>query len=105
MKTFVSIPHHAYPARVRDNVEAKLQHLIKFYERIVSLRAVLSREGEAHNVELVANVGHGATLVVEARRDQLEASIDEAVQRMVRVLTRHKAKRAERRRKGGRVGH
>ena len=105
MKTFVSIPHHQYPARVRDNVEAKLQHLIKFYERIVSLRAVLSREGDDHNVELVANVGHGATLVVESRRDQLEAAIDEAVQRMTRVLTRHKAKRAERYRKGGRVGH
>jgi ribosomal subunit interface protein len=105
MKTIVSIPHHAYPSRVRATVEAKLQHLVKFYERIVSLRAVLSREGDGHNVELVANVGHGATLVVESRREQLEAAIDEAVQRMTRVLTRHKTKRSERRRKAGRVGH
>jgi len=105
MKTIVSIPHHQYPSRVRATVETKLQHLLKFYERIESLRAVLAREGDAHNVELVASVGHGATLVVEARRPQLEAAIDEAVQRMTRVLTRHKTKRSERRRKGGRIGH
>lgn len=105
MKTIVSIPHHEYPARVREHVEERLQHLIKFYERIVSLRAVLAREGQDHRVELVANVGHGVTLVVDSREDQLEAAVDGALQRMTRVLTRHKTKRAKRHRRGGRVGH
>jgi putative sigma-54 modulation protein len=105
MKTIVSIPHHEYPARVREHVESRLQGLVKFYERIVSLRAVLSREGEQHRVELVAHVGHGVTLVVESRRDQLEAAVEDALQRMTRVLTKHKTKRAQRHRRGGRVGH
>ena len=105
MQTIVSIPHHEYPARVREQVETKLQHLVKFYERMVSLRAVLSREGELHRVELVANVGHGVTLVVDSRQEQLESAVDDAVQRMTRVLNRHKTKRAQRQRRGGRIGH
>ena len=105
MKTIVSIPHLEYPARVRERVEEKLQHLVKFYERIVSLRAVLARDGEDHKIELVANVGHGVTLVVDARQGQLDAAIDQAVQRMTKVLTRHKSRRAQRHRRGGRIGH
>jgi len=105
MKTFVSIPHHEYPATVREHVEEKLQHLAKFYDRIVSIRAVLERRGEEHRVELVTNVGHGVTLVVDSRGPLLNAALDEALDRMGRVLTRHKAKLAEKHRRGGRIGH
>jgi ribosomal subunit interface protein len=97
MKTIVSIPHHEYPALVRDLVEAKLQHLAKYYNRIVSLRAVLERENEAHRIELVVNVGHGVTLVVDSRGPLLEATLDEALGRMTRTLTRHKGKIRSRR--------
>lgn len=105
MKTLVSVPHHEYPAEVRAAVELKLQHLVKFYDRIVSLRAVLERHNGAHRVELVANVGHGATLVVDAHGDLLDGALDSAMERMVRVLTRHKARLNDRHRKGRRVGH
>ncbi len=105
MKTIVSIPHHEYPARVREAVEEKLHHLLKYYERIVTLRAVLARENEEHRVELVAGVGRGVTLVVESRQDLLESAVDEAISRMGRVLTRHKTKLEDRHRRGGRIGH
>jgi ribosomal subunit interface protein len=105
MKTLVSVPHHEYPAEVRSHVEQKLQHLLKYYDRIVSLRAVLSRENGHHRVELVANVGHGSTLVVDAREVLLEGAIDGAIDRMGRVLTRHKTRLTERGRRGGRIGH
>ena len=75
MKTIVSIPHHEYPATVRELVEEKLQNLAKYYERIESLRAVLSREAEEHRVELVATVGQGVTLVVDSRGDLFESSL------------------------------
>jgi len=105
MQTIVSIPHHEYPAAVRDLVEERLQHLLKYYERIVSLRAVLSREAEEHRVELVATVGHGVTLVVDSREDSLETALSDSLERMQRVLTRHKTKLADKHRRGGRVGH
>ncbi len=105
MQTIVSIPHQKYPARVREEVESKLQQLVKYYDRLVSVRAVVSREGDDHRVELIANVGHGVTLVVDSTGEQLEASVDDALHRMREVLTRHKNKRAQRHRRGGRIGH
>ncbi|MCC6406544.1 MAG: HPF/RaiA family ribosome-associated protein [Planctomycetes bacterium] len=99
MKTQVSIPHHEYPSNVRDFVEGKLQHLEKFYDRIVSLRAKLERETETHRVELVANVGHGTTLVVDGRGPLLDTALEEAVHRMSSVLSRHKEKLTDRHRR------
>jgi len=51
MQTQVSILHHDYPAAIREGVEQKLQHLVKFYERTVSMRALLERQNEASSVE------------------------------------------------------
>jgi ribosomal subunit interface protein len=105
MKTLVSVPHHEYPASVRTRVEDKLQSLLKFYDRIVSIRAVLTRESERHEVELVAHVGHGTTLVVQAHGMRFDAALDEALDRMGSVLRRHKTRLTDRHRKGGRIGH
>ena len=105
MKTQVSIPHHEYPATVREMVESKLEHLHKFYDRIVSVRVVLERKNENHRVELVVNVGHGATLVVDTEAELLTSAIDQAIDRMGHSLTRHKTKLADKHRRGGRIGH
>ncbi len=102
MKTVVQIPHHEYSAAVREHVESRLHQLLHYYERIVSLRAVLERQSDQHRVELVANVGHHATLVVDARAGVLEGAIDEALGRMRTILERHKGKRAGRRRRAER---
>ena len=104
MQTQVSILHHDYPARVRDQVAEKLQHLVKFHERTVSMRALLERRNEEHRVEIVANVGNGAVLVVDARENAFAAALDEALARMERLLKRHNEKRTEGRRRGGRAG-
>lgn len=100
MLTQVSILHHDYPALVRDTVDQKLQHLVKFYDRIVSVRAMLERQHTDHRVELVANVGHGAVLVVDARSDVFQAALDEALTRMERLLKRHHDKHLQGRRRG-----
>lgn len=99
MKTLVSVPHHDYPASVRDSVEAKLQSLAKYFERIESLRAVLGRENDSHRVELVAHVGQGATLVVDEHAATLDEAVDGALQRMRGVLTRHKQRLVQRNRR------
>ena len=102
MKTVVSIPHHEYPARVRDFVEERLNTLLKYYDRIVSVRAVCERHHNEHRVELVANVGHHATLVVDARGPLLDRAIDAACEKMGRVLSRHREKLEDRRRRAAR---
>jgi len=100
MQTHVSIPHHDYPAPVRDTVESKLSHLVKFYDRIVSMRALLEKQHDEHRVEIVANVGHGAVLVVDARGAAHANALEEALARMERLLKRHHDKMNPGRRRG-----
>lgn len=104
MQKQVSILHHDYPARVRDEVETRLEHLLKFHERIVSSRALLERHNEEHRVEIVCNVGHGAVLVVDARKDAFAAALDEAFDRMHGLLVRHREKHMDQRRRTPREG-
>ncbi len=99
MKTEVAILHHEYPASIRDHVVAKLQHLVRFFEGTVSVRAVLERQHDDHRVELIVNVRRGVVLVVDARADSITSALDEAVDRMGRVLSRHKSKLRQTRRK------
>jgi len=95
----VSILHHDYPGRVREDVELRLDHLLKFHERIVSSRALLERQNEDHRVELVCNVGHGAVLVADARKEAFPAALDEAFDRMQALLIRHREKHQDLRRR------
>ncbi len=92
MKTEVAIIHHQYPAKIREHVANKLQNLVKYFEGTVSVRAVLERDHDIHRAELVANVRRGVVLVVDAKRESISMAIDEAVDRMARVLTKHKDK-------------
>jgi ribosomal subunit interface protein len=101
MQTHVAILHHDYPAQVRDTVDTKLQQLVKFYDRIVSVRAMLERQHDEHRVEIVANVGHGTVLVVDARSDGFSGALDEAMSRMQRLLQRqHDKQNGHGRRRG-----
>jgi ribosomal subunit interface protein len=99
MKTDVAILHNEYPTHVREDVAGKLQQLAKYFERTVSIRALLERQKETHRVELVANVGQGVVLVVDAREESVRHALDEAMSRMARVLKRHKAKLTNERRR------
>ena len=92
MKTEVAILHHEYPSKIREHVTDKIQQLVRFYDGTVSMRAVLERQHDEHRVELVANVRRGVTLVVDARTSSITAALDEAVDRMSRMLARHKSK-------------
>ncbi len=99
MKTEVAILHREYPTRIRDHVVARLQHLIRFFEGTVSVRAVLERQHDQHRVELVANVRRGVVLVVDARGGSITGALDEALERMGRLLSRRKSKLKEVRRR------
>ena len=105
MKTEVSILHHDYPTRVRDTVEERLQGLLKFFDRVISIRALLERQNEDHRVEIVVNAGKGAVLVADVKADAFSSALDEALDRMTRHLKRHHDKLTRDRHRGGRIGH
>lgn len=89
MQLHVSVLHHDYPAKFREHCEQKLQELTRYADRVISLKAMLERVHAEHRVELVASVGHGAVLVVDARADHAGGALDEALGRMERLLERH----------------
>ena len=103
MRTQVSILHHDYPSGVRELVEEKLQSLVRFASDKVSLRAMLERQKDQHRVEIVANVPHGPVLVADARAEGFGGALDEALDRMTRLLKRSRARKTTltRRRRGG----
>lgn len=102
MQTQVSILHHDYPTHVRETVESKLHDLLKFYERTVSMRALLEKQREDHRVEIVANVGGGAVLVVDSRNATFASALEEALARMEGLLKRHNQKTTHERRRAHR---
>ena len=104
MKTQVSILHHDYPGRLRELVEEKLGSLEKFFGHVISMRANLERQNDAHRIELVANVGGGSVLVADVSGDTFATVLDEAVDRMSRQLKRHHDKLTVDRHRGGSIG-
>ncbi|MEM7516654.1 MAG: HPF/RaiA family ribosome-associated protein, partial [Planctomycetota bacterium] len=102
MQTQVNILHRDYPSRFRGLVDDKLHSLQKFYDRVVSMRASLERLNEEHRVEIVANVGRGAVLVVDARGEAFGGALDEAMDRMSTLLKKYNEKLTDGRRRAGR---
>ncbi|MBM3978018.1 MAG: ribosome-associated translation inhibitor RaiA [Planctomycetes bacterium] len=91
MKLQVAILHHQhFPEHVREHIEAKLQHLARYFGRTESLQARLERQRDTYRIELVANLPRGVVLVVEGRAQTMDAALDESLRRMTRVLARHK---------------
>jgi len=90
--------------RIREDVRRyaaeKVEKLNHFFDRITSVRVVLSaEENERHGVELVVAAGGGATFVAEERGPEPFAAVDLAVHKMERQLARHKEKLQERHRR------
>ena len=105
MKTEVAILHKDYPNQVRETVEDKLQGLVRFFDRVKSIRAVLERQKGAHRVEIIANCGRGTVLVADTTGESFAAVLDEGVDRIKSQLKRHHDKVTKDRHKGGREGH
>jgi len=105
MKTEVAILHKDYPSEIRDGVEAKLQTLVKYFDRVKSIRAMLERQKEDHRVEIVTNCGRGTVLVADSHGDTFSTVLDEACDRMTRQLKKHHDKVTKDRHRGGRSGH
>lgn len=102
MNVEVTIPHASYPSDVREQVAERLLGLERFFDRTQSIRAILDVEHDEHRVELVANARRGVVLVVDSKAPTLGQALDESLDRMARVLRKHKEKLVDTRR-GGRA--
>lgn len=105
MQVQVSVLQGEYPADIRETIEDKLEGLTRFYGRIISMRALVECVAEEHRVELIAHVGNGNPLIADCRGEGFGATLDEAVDRMTRILKRRSEKLTIERRRVARVRH
>lgn len=95
MKVTINAVHFTADKKLKDLINEKLEKLIKFYDKLVSVEVYLKLEnsGQVKDkiVELKANIP-GKTLVSTAIDKSFEASLDEAQGILVRQLKRSKEK-------------
>ena len=82
-------------------VEEKVARMLHRFGRELSVRATVGLEGAQHVVEVRVSAGHKHDFVAEARGEVLHATVDVAVDRLDRQLSKFKTKRQDRRRRPG----
>jgi putative sigma-54 modulation protein len=79
---------------VTDDLKAyadkKAQRLLKYYDKIQSIRVVLDSSGAGFGCEILVDSEHTPDLVARTEGPDLRAAIDQTVDRMERQLVQHK---------------
>lgn len=83
--------------RVKDYLAEKSERLQKFFDRIHSLKVIISVDGGNHAVELVAHLVKADMVVAKAAATDLVAAIDQAHDKMEAQLRKYKGKLQEHR--------
>lgn len=99
MNIEVSMLSKEYKADLRTFVEEKVSGLVKFNDRLNSIRAVLDQQHDDHTVELVAKVDGVDPMVIEQKGENPRAAVDMAVERMGRTLRKQREKVMDARRR------
>ena len=79
---------------LRDYVETKLARLGKHYEQPLEVRTLLTLDKPDHRAEATVNIS-GKTLHADARAIDMYAAIDLLVDKLDRLLVKHKEKLAD----------
>jgi putative sigma-54 modulation protein len=77
---------------------SKAERLLKYYDRIQAIRVILDQGGEGFGCEMIVALEHTHDLVARTAAPDLNAAIDQTVDRLERQLVEHKDR--TRRRKG-----
>ncbi len=83
---------------LRDYAEKKLERLQRYYNRISEIELVMDGDGPetAHEIELIVTVDHHSPFIIREAGADMYASLDTAVDRMERQLTRFKERTRQR---------
>ena len=90
MQIEITVRHTSVTADIKDYATKKTDRLVKYYDRIQSVRVVLDKDGGNMACEMIANVEHTPDLVGRATHTDVRAAIDLATDRLERQLAEHK---------------
>jgi len=78
--------------KTRAFVNERVEKLLKFWERTLSIHVTLDREGNGHSVEILLSAEHKHDFVARATEERLPTALDQAIGKLERQLAKYKNK-------------
>ncbi|HUU09945.1 MAG TPA: ribosome-associated translation inhibitor RaiA [Phycisphaerae bacterium] len=100
MQIEVTVRHDSIADEMKDRAKEKAGRLLKYYDKIQSIRVVLNKGGDGFSCELIVNLERTHDLVAHAVGHDLHAVIDQAVDRLERQLIEYKDRTRHRKGRG-----
>ena len=100
MQIEVTVRHESIAADMRDRADEKARRLLKYYNKIQSIRVVLNKSGAGFSCEMIADLEHSSDLVAQTAGHNMRAVIDQAAERLERQLLEHKDRTRHRKGRG-----
>ena len=96
----VTVRHGAIPDSMKEYAEKKAQRLLKYYDKIQSIRVLLDSTGAGFGCEMLVDLEHMHDLVGSTTGPDLGAAIDQTADRLERQLVEHKDRTRNRKGRG-----
>lgn len=77
-------------AALKQYVQRKIGNLRRYFDRIVSLEVILSVEKERHRAEIIGHLVNRKIVKAVVETGDMYASVDQAIDKIQRQLTRYK---------------
>lgn len=100
MQIEIALKDNSIGKDMKGRAEEKARRLLKYYDKIQSIRVVLDKSGEGYSCEMIADLERMHDLVAEATGRNLRAAIDEAHDRLQRQVKEHKQRTRHRKGRG-----
>ena len=100
MQIEVALRDESIGEDMKRRAEEKAQRLLKFYDKIQSIRVVLDKTGEGYTCEMIADLERMHDLVAETTDRNLQAAIDQAFTRLERQIAEYKDRTRHRKGRG-----
>ena len=102
MQISVSVRHGQISDETRSRVEAKIQKLLRYFERLTSIEVTVDIEHrESPRVDLRVSAEHKHDFVAFAQSGELMAAVDRVVHKMEQQLRKYKQRVQEHHRSSG----
>ena len=90
MKIMITGRHVGVTDSMKEYAHAKVEKLLKYFERVTSARITMDVNNLDHTVEMVLEVSRGTTLVGKAEAPDMYAACDLAEQKLSQQLRKYK---------------
>jgi len=98
MKLNITARHFELTRELRLLVEEELGRLTRYFDNIISANVVLDVEGYRHTAEVTVKV-YGSTLKGTGESDQMQKSIERAIDKLSGQLKKYKGKLKDKKQK------